>query len=211
MPRYIRIISLLIIALLFSACRFKSPTLAEQQELGNRGVLSSGSPAWAGRTAGANRGVFKNSGAIPEVFGTPVSVSSNRSANGLRDDVVASSALEIGNTEVESIAAAQVESSKVPVVKNSPLDRIAASCPGVDQSAQDTLLSTSLNSRISSYENLVKRCPSSKDLLTWLAKDYLQAGRAEAAESAVRRALVLDPNFSEAQGVLKNTLSVLGK
>ncbi len=217
MSKYLRVLLCLLVVVLFSACRFKSPTLAEQAELGNRGVFSGGKPAWAGSTAGANRAAIRNSGAIPETFSTPLSVTSDQSVAEqtiARNSKVVAKVSDPVNTSAEvekSLAAAQANPTITSVDKNSPLDRIAAACPGVDQSAQDTLLSTSLASRIASYEGLTKRCPSSKDLLTWLARDYLKAGRPEAAESAVRRALVLDPDFSEAQGVLRKALTVLGK
>ena len=177
--------------LLFTACRFKSPTIEEQRELASRGAFPAGTPSWVSQ--------HHQLGSFP----------SRSPATSSAAELVNRSSLPQRSRELKvEDARAKLASSQIAeqtnTRPNSPLARVAEACPGYDKHAEEGLLIVNRAERIAKYEWLVQRCPRSTDIWTWLGRDYRSAGLNNKAKDAASRAYNIDNNNEEAQDLLNS-------
>lgn len=167
------------LSLLVSACSFRAPNLAEQEELSKRGVFSNNRPAWvSGQSAGSQS-------APASSFGFKNRFERNSSTNSNNEAYSSSSQLDSrGNKESDS-----------------PLDRLESMCPGMSAEAEAALLTDARKERVVKYEKILARCPGSLDIWLWAAKDYQSLGNTFKAEGAVLRALSIDSQNEAAKSL----------
>lgn len=183
-------------ALSLASCKFRVPSPEEQDELLKRKTFPGGAPGWFSPTT-ANSGVPQQpSGYISNSLRGPAAIAPRV------DEVEIPKQLR--DEEYRRIKAQQATQS---VELKSPLDRIAKSCPSIEQDVNAAITTTDRNERVAKYETLTARCPSSPDLFLWLAADYMKAGRSMDARSTYEKVLVLDSSNAEA----KNGLDELNK
>lgn len=179
-----------------AGCRFKSPTMAEQQELQRRGALAQGSPAWmATPTGGAGATGRASSGFLPESYSASLSgaaVSPVYSTIDQQD--------QYRRDVDDKTAAAAAKSSAA--VKEGPLDRIERACPGLEKEVNDALTTTDSAERTAKYHALTQKCTASADLWIWTGKAYLTQGRLADSERAFDQAIGIDPQNTEASDLL---------
>ncbi len=194
-----RILSLVILSVSFSACRFKTPTIAEQKYLMEKGAFPAGVPAWVATPTGGGRlgggGVFSG-GLIPQTF-TPSTIDQSKGAIPSAD-LAGSNAGNFSTPHALRQAAAAAEQEP-----DSPLHRISKSCPSVESEVSATLTNLDTKQRIRSYESLTTRCPQSADIWLWLGKDYSKDGQLVKAGRAYERVLIIDASHKEAQELLE--------
>lgn len=194
----IRLAILLLVSLL-SACRFVVPDGQEKEELVRRGAFPNGVPAWYGpQTRIDNKPVAqRDSGVATERLFVPQAA---QNAHPRLDYVRAN----MNQFEEEAVEQQEAPKKTGPDLSGlSPLERVEAVCPGMEDDVRQALLTEDRAVRVLKYESLSNRCQESTDIWLWLAKDYRQMGDYSRAESALNRLLELDPENSEAQSLLR--------
>ncbi|MFN8392052.1 MAG: hypothetical protein U0136_17305 [Bdellovibrionota bacterium] len=184
---------------LLSSCQFKSPTVAEQKYLVEKGAFPAGTPGWIATplAGGALPGGGSYSGGlIPQTF-TGSTPHQNRSAAPTAEESRSSA----GTFKIPTALAEkkEVEDDKDA---SSPLHRIAKLCPSVESEVNDALITVDLKQRIRKYESLTLRCPQSADLWLWLGKDYSKDGEDVKAGRSFEKVLVIDATNKEASDLL---------
>jgi len=184
----------------FTAC-IKVPTVKEQEELVKRGTFPTGVPAWMSKRGAYRRFPSAGSGLIPVSFGTSAAV----------DVAHPSVALAEARMEAEiSSLRKRVDSLIADTDKQSesPLSRIAAICPGLEDVVNDAVTTIAVENdeidrKIKKLSLLTRRCPTSWDLLLWLGKEYQRRGRIVDATRCFEQVLSLDSGNKEAALLLK--------
>lgn len=189
------------------SCAFRVPTAAEQQKLAESGAFASGTPAWVTGVSAPDRA---DAGSIPQKFtaaGFPL-VADDSAIGAQRSEMVTSpkdsGEIDQGGGSVEDSPSSS-PLSKSPVSggpQDSPLSRIEALCPNVEEDVRKALTNVVLDERLSMYVSLSRRCPQSGDIWGWLAKDHLEKGNSVSAKTAAERALSIDQKNGDAAAVL---------
>ncbi len=182
-----------------SACHFKSPSVAEQKVLIEKGAFPAGVPGWVATPTGGGSlgagGVFSG-GLIPQTF-TGTTLRPSDSAMQTASHAGSSSGVFVAP---RSVAPVEVKSQDTEA--SSPLERIAKSCPSIESEVSQNLINTDVNTRIRNYESLTTRCPDSWDLWLWLGKDYEKDGQPVKAGRSFERVLILNSGNKEASDLL---------
>jgi hypothetical protein len=192
---------------LLSSCQFKSPTIAEQKYLVEKGAFPGGVPEWLaapgpGGSLGAGRAL--SGGLIPQTFTGPAIENSKSAPN------VQQASSSGGTFQVPAaIAPQEKKPAEDDKAEKSPLGRIAKLCPSVESEVNEALITIDLLQRIRKYESLVVRCPSSADLWLWLGKDYEKNNQRVKAGRCFEKVLVLDPANQEAEKLLTDNRRAL--
>lgn len=134
------------------------------------------------------------SGFIPESFAKPA-------AHLEQDDKEAPARQTAARQNQVSRAEAPAR-PKTAQAEESPLSRIARTCPAVESLVSDALTTIDRRERVRKYERIVLRCPQSPDLWLWLGKDHYQSGSYVEAGRCFDRVLVLDGSVEEARELL---------
>lgn len=178
-------------------CRFRSPSLSEEQELASRGALTGNSTDWVAaplaRGQMLDSGGYNNfSGGIPDYRHGPAPLDK------LSSGIVSEPAREV--QAVKTAETPKVE-EKSPS-EESPLDRVERSCPGTETQVTDALKTTDRAARIKKYEALTRSCTTSSELWMWLGVDYERSEQIDEAKHAYEEAVLLSPRNDEAKGHL---------
>lgn len=184
-----------------SACRIKSPTLAEQQALSAKGALNA-KDSWV--AAPIQRGQMVNdpvAAGIPDYTSGGSTPLDNLSAQ-IQPSTNAEGDSEASERTVATVGSSANTPSVNEVKDESPLDKIARACPGSEKEVTDALKTLDRNSRINKYQVLTGRCPASSNLWDWLGVDYLQSGKIEEAKDCFQKAVLLDNSNQDAKGHL---------
>lgn len=176
------VVALVVVA---SGCRIVVPSVEEQKYLAAQGAFAGGAPAWVSTHV---RPSESSSGLIPESYSSP---------NSIRGDLASDRLVEQEQQQV--VAGAVAPQSDEKPVPTSPLDRIAAVCPGIDKAVNDALTTVELEQRIAQYSNLTVQCSGSSDLWIWLGNDYLKANQIPQAKRAFDQALIVEPTNADAK------------
>lgn len=191
-----------------TGCRFRAPSVAEQERLITSGAFPGGVPAWVSPAARGEVPAGRlSSGFVPESFSARPPRSSSLAFNtgSVSQPYFEQAPLEVARLRREQAQqAAQQEHEE-----DSPLERITRRCPQVEDSVAEALTTTDRTKRIAMYESLTKRCPNSADLWTWLGKDYSRDGNLVKAANSLERALILDSSNEEARSLLATVRSEL--
>lgn len=176
------------------ACRFVVPDEREQQAMLSKGMFPRGAPAWFGGILVKQRqrkmqSPLKASGLIADSFSLD-DVGDPGGANFIREQ-----------RETLASASPKEELNDSGEKKDSPLNRIAAVCPGLEKNAGDAMITLDREERLSKYKMLTVRCPDSYDLWIWLAKDYFELGFYDKSSMALSRVLAINPGNSDAMGL----------
>ncbi len=186
-----------IVAVAVCGCRIKSPSMAEQQYLIQKGSFPGGTPEWiASPSPGGSLGGGFSGGFIPQSF--------IRRVPGQSESQVADArfAASPAGSAVTPKALEQQQNSAAAESPNSPLARIASVCPSIESEVNDALLTTDLRQRIRKYESLTVRCPNSGDLWLWLGKDYSKDNQLVKDGRSFESSLIADASLTEAQELL---------
>lgn len=192
----------ILVAALFaqSACTFRSASSNETSELIERGAFPSTVPSWVNQSGSLNPR-STSSGLIPSSFGVPPAVAASRATGNSVGDVSQQGVREILKRS-QSIQAEREKADANKKVSGSALDKIAQSCPQIQNEVLEAIQIEDIDARIVEYKKLSRRCPSSPDLLVWLANDYKDIDKLGDAKLSVERALAVDPGNSEAVELL---------
>lgn len=167
-----------------AGCRLKVPNVSEQQKLMEKGAFPNGPPSWVASVAlGGARGRH-----LPSMLAPGFSSSGSRQAVG---------GPITGSEEIQARLERQTpkQTEQKPQQKtdsNSPLSAIAQLCPEVERDTAKTLVIPDTQTQIDHYTILVKRCPNSPDLWTWLGEAYYRKGLVISAKKCFQQALFLD-------------------
>ncbi len=193
--KLIRLLVLLVFssALMTSGCRFSAPGVEEQEVLAQKGAFSGGAPAWSSLSSIGR----SQEGLTPTQFGT-------RSIHDSTDRTFSSSdnLRRERRAKLDSMMETQDTNAIQDVRAGSPLARITALCPSVEESVTEAITTTDRDSRIKKYRQLTRSCPDSADIWLWLGRDYKSAGRTSEARQALEQASYLDPANAEAKQLL---------
>lgn len=168
-------------------CRLKVPNVTEQQKLMEKGAFPSGPPPWVASVAlGGARGRHLGSMVAPGF-----------SASGFSGSGQAMVAQSTGSEEIQERIEQQKQKGaeqkpQQQTTSQSPLDAIVQLCPEVERDTAKALVIADTNIQIESYTKLVKRCPKSPDLWTWLGEAYYRTGLIVSAKKCFQQALFLD-------------------
>lgn len=197
------------LAMTTAGCSFKSPSMAEQQYLIQKGAFPGGVPEWVASPApGGNFGGSFAGGFIPQSF---VRRNPGQSESEIANAQFASSAAGSSVLPRALVTPAETKTKTDSEESKSPLHRIAAVCSSAEADVNDALLTTDLHQRIRKYESLTVRCPNSADLWLWLGKDYAKDGQPVKAGRCYERALIADASLKEAQDLLDENRKELNK
>lgn len=175
----------LIVAVSFSGCRFKAPTLQEQQALAEKGAFGTSTPAWVARQARASSGMAQSSS------GGFLSISAPE----------ARSATPTTEQKVQNRVARA--NTRATAESQTPMEKLTNDCQGLDSQINDALTTVDDIQRIGKYEQLVAKCSSSEQLLLWLAEDYLLLRDFAEARKTVNRILVINSGNQEAAELMR--------
>lgn len=186
--------------ILTAGCTFRVPTVAEQEKLMEMGAFPTGAPGWISPAArGEVAGATLSSGIVPLSFSAQPG---QTSAVAFSTGSVSSRAFE--TPPQPTLPGRTEESARKATAELSPLERISQDCPNIESAVTSALTTTESDIRIKKYETLTRRCPSSSDLLLWLAKDYLKIGNYSKATQSVESVLRMDNQHREARELLSD-------
>lgn len=196
------LVLLLVLGLSLLGCRIKSPSVAEQQALAERGAFPRGVPAWSSGAVAAAGAVGRQApGIIPTQYERSSLPSSQDRPNINRAEVSRRAAMTNTSSPLTEADALETSDNRE---SQSELGRIEALCPGLESDVTSALTTVNIDDRIRQYRRLTSRCPESYDLWLWLAKDFYSAGRIAEAEKAANRVLSLDAGNSSASALITN-------
>ncbi len=191
-------IVILSIFLLLISCRFRTPSLKEQQELISRNAVGNSLPSWMSvkRKIGNKNNTYMTS-------------SNNRLA--FRQKEEAKEAISL-KKEVP-LNQEPVNQEKFLQSKNEEglEDRILKSCPNIGSSLTQAINTKYSVIRVKRYKELITKCPNSGDLWFLLGKDYLLEGMLIDAKGSLEKAISLDKDLTHAKKLLKAIILELNK
>lgn len=213
-----------------SGCRFKLPSAPEQQHLVRMGAFPGDVPNWVKQPEDREPRLTSRTGVLATTYSLPEAVQSTARSLPTVDVSTATQTEEERRGQLRpardkgmedksdsapsSVFQEESESGKVvPDVKdeNSPFNRIAETCPGVESSVSDAVRSTNPADRISKYKQLTLRCPTSPDLWIWLGKEYQTQNKLLDARRCFEQAISLDGANMEARGSLDEVKKNMSK
>ena len=164
-------------------------------------------PSWVNQS-GSTSPRASTSGVVPSSFGVAPAVAASRATGNSLGDSSQKGVNEILKKASDRQAASSSNSSNRSLGSvqdsstNSALEKISKNCPQIENQVLEAIQLVDVESRISSYQKLSRRCPSSPDLQIWLARDYKDTGNLGDAKRSIEKALSVDPGNPEAVDLL---------
>lgn len=169
------------------------------------GAFPSGVPSWVSPLA---VGGMPGKGSSVGIISDTVAYQASRQLE-VRKRRRATTATAAPKSRAEGSPQTNSEHSDSVQPKSSPLDEIAAVCPGTDEMVSDALTTFNRNRRIQKLNALTRICPQPIHLWLWLGKDYSKLNQTALANYCFEEVLKREPNNEEAKDLLKTLTTEL--